>query len=290
MIETHVPLKNLSKKQLKMVSKPWITKGIKRSISNRDNLLKRCLRTKGDLRSVLYSQYKLFRNRLVDLVRQSKSNYYRTFFDNNLKNSKMIWSGINSLISSRSKNKNKNVTLDVDGHLTSDKKLIADSFNEYFTQIAEKIKEKLPPTKKSFKDFLDNPCQNSFFLSPTTPEEVKNIIISLDTKKATGPYSIPRQLLHELPTEISSILSDIFNQSFKKFIQALKHVKVVPVFKNKGSPFEAGNYRPISLLSNVDKVLEKLVHKRMIKFLNRNNIIYNRQFGFREKHSTVHGL
>ena len=292
MTETHVPLKNLSKKQLKRVSKPWITKGIKRSISNRDNLLKRCLRTKGDLRSVLYSQYKLFRNRLVDLIRRSKSNYYRTFFDNNLKNSKMIWSGINSLISSRSKNKNKNVTLDVDGHLTSDKKLIADSFNEFFTQIAEKIKEKLPPTKKSFKDFLDNPCQNSFFLSPTTPEEVKNIIISLDTKKATGPYSIPRQLLHELPTEISSILSDIFNQSFKtgKFIQALKHVKVVPVFKNKGSPFEAGNYRPISLLSNVDKVLEKLVHKRMIKFLNRNNIIYNRQFGFREKHSTVHGL
>ena len=148
----------------------------------------------------------------------------------------MIWSGINSLISSRSKNKNKNVTLDVDGHLTSDKKLIADSFNEFFTQIAEKIKEKLPPTKKSFKDFLDNPCQNSFFLSPTTPEEVKNIIISLDTKKATGPYSIPRQLLHELPTEISSILSDIFNQSFKtgKFIQALKHVKVVPVIQKQG--------------------------------------------------------
>lgn len=292
MIETHVPLKNISKKQTKRVSKPWITKGIKRSISNRDNLLKRFLRTKGKLRPVLYSQYKLFRNRIVDLIRQSKSSYYRRFFDNNLKNSKMIWSGINSLISSKSKKQNSNISLNVDGHLTSDKKLIADSFNNYFTQIAKKIKEKLPPTKKSFREFLDNPCRNSFFLSPTTPEEVKNIIISLDTKKATGPFSIPRQLLHELPTEISSILSDIFNQSFKtgKFIQALKHVKVVPVFKNKGSPFEAGNYRPISLLSNVDKVLEKLVHKRMIKFLNRNNIIYNRQFGFRRKHSTVHGL
>ena len=94
MIETHVPLKNLSKKQLKRVSKPWITEAIKRSISNKDNLLKRCLRTKGDLRSVLYSQYKLFRYRIVNLIRRrrSKSNYYRTFFDNNLKNSKMIWS------------------------------------------------------------------------------------------------------------------------------------------------------------------------------------------------------
>ena len=292
MIETHVPLKNLSKKQLKRVSKPWITKDIKRSISNRDNLLKRYLRTKGERRSVLFNQYKLSRNHIVDLIRQSKSNYYRNFFDNNLKSSKIIWSGINSLISSKSKKKKSNVSLDVDGHLTSDKKLIAESFNEYFTQIAEKIKERLPQTKKSFRDFLDNPCGNSFFLSPTTPEEVKNIVISLDTKKATGPYSIPHQLLHELPTEISCILSDIFNQSFKtgKFIKALKNVKVIPVFKNKGSPSETGNYRPISLLSNVDKILEKLVHKRMTKFLNRNNIIYNRQFGFREKHSTVHGL
>ena len=92
--------------------------------------------------------------------------------------------------------------------------------------------------------------------------------------------------------EIATILSDIINISFKtgKFIDALKYVKVVPVYKNKGSPFEAGNYRPISLLSNVDKILEKLVHKRMIKFLEDNKILYNRQFGFRCKHSTVHGL
>ena len=116
--------------------------------------------------------------------------------------------------------------------------------------------------------------------------------MSLDTSKATGPYSIPCQVLNALPTEISTILSEIFNQSFKtgKFPQALKYVKVVPIYKNKGSPFDTGNYRPISLLSNVDKILEKLVHKRMMKFLEKNKILRNRQFGFRKKHSTVHGL
>ena len=104
--------------------------------------------------------------------------------------------------------------------------------------------------------------------------------------------SIPHQLLNALPTEISTILSEIFNQSFKtgKFPQALKHVKVVPIFKNKGSPFKTENYRPISLLSNVDKILEKLVHKRMMQFLEKNKILHDRQFGFRKKHSTVHGL
>ena len=96
--------------------------------------------------------------------------------------------------------------------------------------------------------------------------------MSLDTSKATGPYSIPCQVLNALPTEISTSLSEIFNQSFKtgEFPQALKYVKVVPIYKNKGSPFDTGNYRPIPLLSNVDKILEKLVHKRMMKFLEKN--------------------
>ena len=65
--------------------------------------------------------------------------------------------------------------------------------------------------------------------------------MSLDTRKATGPYNIPCQVLNALPTEIS--ISEIFNQSFKtgKFPQALKYVKVVPIYKKKGSPFDTGN-------------------------------------------------
>ena len=293
MIDAHVPVKNLSKKQLKSLSKPWITKGIKKSIKTRDNLLKKLQRENNcDRRSVLYNHYKLFRNRIVDLIRQSKTNYYRQYFNDNLRNSKKIWTGINEIISLKSKKNVTNISLEVGGHLTSNQKLITESFNEYFTQIAEKIKSRLPPTNRSFRNYLRAPCRRSFFFSPTTPGEVRKIISSLDDKKATGPYSIPHQLLNAIPLEIATILSDIINISFKtgKFIDALKYVKVVPVYKNKGSPFEAGNYRPISLLSNVDKILEKLVHKRMIKFLEDNKILYDRQFGFRCKHSTVHGL
>ena len=70
----------------------------------------------------------------------------------------------------------------------------------------------------------------------------------------------------------------------------LKRVKVVPIFKNKGFPFEKENYRPNSFLSNVDKILEQLGHKIMMQFLEKNKILRDRQFGFRKKHSTVHGL
>ena len=83
----------------------------------------------------------------------------------------------------------------------------------------------------------------------------------------------------------------LFNLSFLTgvFPSVLKTAKVVPVFK-KDSILDYSNYRPISLLSNIEKILEKLIYKRLYTFLNNNNIIYNLQFGFRQQHSTSHVL
>ena len=74
-----------------------------------------------------------------------------------------------------------------------------------------------------------------FFFTPTTPDEVKSIIKSLDTSKATGPYSIPHQLLNALPTEISAILSEIFNKSFKtgKFHQGYRKQSQCGILEGK---------------------------------------------------------
>ena len=68
-----------------------------------------------------------------------------------------------------------------------------------------------------------------------------------------------------------------------------KTAKVVPVFK-KDSELDYSNYCPISLLSNIEKILEKLMYKRLYTFLNKNNVIYNLQFGFRQQYSTSHAL
>ena len=107
---------------------------------------------------------------------------------------------------------------------------------------------------------MGSPSRQSFFITPTSIDEVMKIISSIDHSKATGSYSIPKQILSSIPFEILTILVDIFNLSFQtgKFISALKQVKVVPVFKNKGSPYEAGSYQSISLPSNIDKIMEKL--------------------------------
>ena len=73
------------------------------------------------------------------------------------------------------------------------------------------------------------------------------------------------------------------------FPSILKTAKVVPVFK-KGSKLDCCNYLPISLLSNVEKILEKVIHKRVYNFLTENNIIYDLQFGFRKKISAFYAL
>ena len=86
-------------------------------------------------------------------------------------------------------------------------------------------------------------------------------------------------------------LADLFNLSFVTaiFPLVLKTAKVVPVFK-KDSKLDYRNYRPISLSSNIEKILEKLMYKRLYIFLNNNTIIYNLQFGFRQHYSTPHVL
>ena len=74
-----------------------------------------------------------------------------------------------------------------------------------------------------------------------------------------------------------------------KFPSSLKVSKVIPVFK-KVSPLDPSNYRPISLLSNIDKIFEKLIYSRVILFLESNSAIYSKQLGFRKAHSTNYAL
>ena len=293
LINKHVPLKKLSKRKSTSKLKPWITSAIKKAIAKRNKLFKSFVNCKdSDQKSEYHTLYKFYRNRIVDLIRVSKDNYYKTFFKVNLNNAKSTWNGINELINLRNKNSANTISLNIDGVLESDPKLIGNNFNQYFTTIAGKIRKNIPKSRSNFKQTLKNSPQNSFFFSPISNSEVANIIKSLDPKKATGPNSLPNNILILLLNDISNILTNIFNLSLEtgQFPTLLKTVKVIPVYKNKDSPFDACNYRPISLLSNIDKIFEKLVHTRIVKFLDKNKLIFNKQFGFRSKHSTSHAL
>ena len=117
---------------------------------------------------------------------------------------------------------------------------------------------------KHFSDFLKDKNQNSFFLSPTNKYEIQNVISSVNSNKSVGPKSIPTRILKLLKNDISTQLADIFNISFSPgvFPTILKVDKVIPVHK-KDSKLDFSYYRPISLLSNIGKILERLMYNRI---------------------------
>lgn len=286
LVDKHAPFVQLSKKQMKLRSKPWITKDILVSIRVRDRLFKSFIKSKNEIERVnLYSQYKAYRNRIVSLCNLSKRKFYSNYFYANSKNIKNIWKGIRDLISSGTLN-NTPISLQNENSVTSDPGIVSEIFNNYFVNIANKIKAKIPFTRHNFQSYLKNPNPNSFFVNPTNPTEVSLLIDSLKNNKACGPNSIPVSILKLINFDISITLSKLVNLSFSSgiFPTILKEAQVIPIFK-KGSTLEVHNYRPISLLSNIDKIYQRLMYKRIINFLNVNNCLYSLQFGFRKSYS-----
>ena len=206
-------------------------------------------------------------------------------------NAKNTWKGIKSIININSTTKNQPTSLLVNDNFISDPTEIATTFNDYFSSIADELQGKIYDGH-DFTKYLTNRNEHSFFIRPTDKYEIINIINNISINKATGPHSIPTNILHLIKLNISEPLSSIINLSFEKgiFPENLKTAKTIPIFKDKGSNLECSNYRPISLLSNINKIFEKLMHSRLYNFLSTYNCIYDLQFGFRKKHSTIHAL
>ena len=121
--------------------------------------------------------------------------------------------------------------------------------------------------------------------------EIEKLIDNLNVKKSTGPNSLPVLIIKMYKHFFSYWLSRLVNLCFVigKFPDILKIAKVIPLHK-KDSKLDFHNYRPISLLSVFSKIYEKLLYIRIYSYLTKNNMIYNKQFGFRSNHSTNHAL
>ena len=289
-VKTHAPLKKLTKRDIKFRNKPWINRKIQKMMRIRDKLLKR-LQNSND--PSLRDLYKKFRNRVANSLKASKASYFYDYFQKNSNNMKQLWSGIKSVIDVR-KSSNINVISklkDSNGNTTSDPAVIANIFNKFFVNVSHDITKNIPRSNKSPLSLMGSRVGNSFFTAPTVPTEISDIISLLKSGKSLGPNSIPMKILKSLSPLISSPLSQIINESFQSgiFPDKMKLAKVTPFFK-KGCVLTASNYRPISLLSVFSKITEKAMHERLYKFLEKHEILYSLQCGFRANHSINHAL
>ena len=168
--------------------------------------------------------------------------------------------------------------------------------------------EMLPFTSDKAKLFTENFSKNSNFdESPislpvfpsrtnqklhnisVTPKMVKKVITDHDLSKASGPDCIPFVVLKNCEPELSYILVELFNKCLKEscFPDCWKVSLVVPVFTNVGERSAAKNYHPVSLLSVVSKVFEKLVNNRIVDHLEKCGLFSDFQYGFRSSRSTA---
>lgn len=124
----------------------------------------------------------------------------------------------------------------------------------------------------------------------TTPDEIVSILKNLNIKKAPGPDATTNAALKNLPTkqiaEITNITNACLTSSY--FPKTWRHADIIPIHKPGKNPTFPVNYRPISLLSNFAKVIEKIINKRLN--VHSEEVIQNEQFGFRDGHSAEHQI
>ena len=289
LIDKHMPLRKLSAKERKQKTHPWITPAIIAKINRKNKLYKKFIKSKKREDQLQFNQIK---NEITSLTRKSKKEYYKNYFNTHNKNLKKIWNGIKEIINIKQKSSSSPSCLKDDDKILTDEKEIANHFNCYFSGIAENIlQNRKYEGKHTYQEYLKNPLSNSHVFFDCDPTEVECLITLLEINKGTGPFSIPVNVLQMLKKDISKPLSKIFNLSMRTGTHpdCLKLAMVIPIHK-KGSKLEVGNYRPISLLSNINKLLVKIVHVRTYSFLEKYKCLYKYQFGFRKQHSTNHAL
>ena len=296
------PLKKVTLKEQRLMLKPWITRDILQKCKNRDELLNEMRKENDPIKKQeLRKKYKILRNSINEEKRQGKKEHNKAKFEKNKNKARDIWKGIRSLVNIKAPKTSSIKLMDEDGNLISDPTKIANIFNDHYSTIGEKVQQKIPNQTGDYRSYLrklghdGKPCINphgsSFYLGPTVPPEIAKIIDGLDIHKSTGPYGIPIFLLKTFKEFFSHWLSILVNNCFEKgvFPEILKTAKVIPLHK-KDSKLHYINYRPISLLSVFSKIYEKLIYSRIYSYLDKFDLIFSKQFGFRSGFSTNHAI
>ena len=198
--------------------------------------------------------------------------------------SKQWWSLLKSFISPNSQSSTP--PLEKDGLVYFDDKEKVNILNDFFRD-----QPLLDDRNVELPDIIPYPVGHNLESTTLSPDEVKCILKSLPVGKATGPDGVSNRILSELANGLSSPICDLFNQSLRQgdVPDCFKESHVCPIHKG-GDQSLPSNYRPISLLSNLEKSLERAVFKYLYNHFRDNNILSSFQSGFIPGDYTVNQL
>ena len=231
---------------------------------------------------------------MTQLIRSTKQSFFKDKINENKNNSRKLWNLIKCLSNDNkiAESGIKNLTENEEN--ISDKQSIADILNLFFVDHSKKLVAALGLDSPTGHSTITTHRQSigSFDLPTITQRRVVDLLLSIPTHKATGDDGISAKLLRIAAPEISPSLSKLLDLclSTKTFPAAWKITKVTPVFKGNGRRNDKNNYRPISVLHVLSKILEKHICEHLCNFLKENDLFHHLQSGFRKSHSTETAL
>ena len=289
--------KKFKKSRRNFYTNPWITPGIIASINKKHCYYKLWKKSKnrndmqGD--NAAYDKYKSYRRYLKKTIKLAKKNYYGRKFDKVNGDLKKTWGLINEL---RGKVKtNIKASFIIDRKLVEDRRQISNGFNKFFASVAKKLNAKTRSSTlnhnnrdDNFKSYLKNRVKNSIYMSPTSANEIEELVKNFQNDKASD---IPILVLKKCTKYISYHIAGFLNKFMEDgcFPSILKTGKITPIYK-KDDPQKLNNYRPVTVIPIFSKIYEKVIYCRLYNFLTSMNVIYDKQFGFRKNHSTTHAV
>ena len=272
-------------KEIGRPNAPWLTNDIKKDMKTRDDLQKML---KGDRNnSEIQQQYKILKHQVKNRVQAGIKKYYNEKLGDCKSDMAKTWKVIKSMAPEKSTN--------VENRSQDELMHEADKFNEYFANVGiesfKKSQENLDSESQDEESSMSNPNQIRFRPEPVDLSTIILTIKELNETNAFGSDGIPFKFIRDaLPVVVFYILV-IVNTSIVTltFPSNWKYPHVLPFFKG-GDKNEVSNYRPISLLPILSKVLEKIVSKQLMSYLESNHILSNHQHGFRPRLSTETAL
>ena len=293
-LDDHIPQKQRRVKKHKQPA--WITNEIIEAINQRDSLLKKARKSES---CIDWDMYKHKKRIVTNSIKKSKQRYFQNSIEENKGDPKGIWKALKQLAKTQKPSIKIAELTDDHGNKYTEPQEISEIMNNFFinilkqvgdntTQVGEFLHEHVIAEFVSSK-ILDDQAQ--FSIPEITSKDVHEIIDKLSNNKATGCDGISVKLLKLIAPVFCEPLTKLLNYSIatNTFPTAWKMARVTPLYKD-GERDQSNNYRPISVLSVLSKILEKHVAKSLMNYLVNNNLLYELQSAFREGHSTESAL
>ena len=192
-----------------------------------------------------------------------RSRFYICKVEEYKNNTKKLWQLLNDVVN-KTKNRGSIIPyITVDGLKTYNPIKIANSFGQFYSELGKNLASKIPNSSLSVSKYIDAIPRNikNLVLHPITIPEIETVIKELPNKPSKGHDGISNTILKGISSGILYLLCLIFNKSISEgiFPSQMKMAEVIPLYKGKEMDMLV-NYRPISLLITLSKLLEKLVY------------------------------